>query len=79
MTSIGKMGLISLASLAVDDELHKRLKIRCSELGLKIKNVANEAIEDWLKKHKSKGSAKFFFGSNLFYSKNRNYITKNRT
>ena len=61
-----------MASLAVDDELHKRLKIRCSELGLKIKNVANEAIEDWLKKYgekrSRKGAIKFFFG---FISKNR--------
>lgn len=47
-------GLTRLASLAVDDELHKTLKIRCSMLGLKIKNAANEAIEEWLKKHKSK-------------------------
>jgi hypothetical protein len=47
-------GLTRLASLAVDDELHKTLKIRCSMLGLKIKSAANEAIEEWLKKHKTK-------------------------
>ena len=43
---------VFLASLAIDDELHKALKVRCSILGLKIKNVVNEAVEDWLKVHK---------------------------
>ncbi|MEM5794602.1 MAG: plasmid partition protein ParG [Candidatus Aenigmatarchaeota archaeon] len=40
-----------MASLAVDDELHRRLKIKCSEMGLKIKDVVNQLIADWLKKH----------------------------
>ena len=39
-----------MASIAIDDELHRRLKIRCSELGLKIKDVVNEIIAEWLKK-----------------------------
>ncbi len=43
-----------MASLAVDDDLHQRLKVRCSELRLKIKEVVNELISDWLKKHEGK-------------------------
>ena len=40
-----------MASVAVNDDLHHKLKVRCSELRLKIKEVVNEIISDWLKKH----------------------------
>jgi hypothetical protein len=47
--------LVGMASIAINDDLHKRLKVQCSILGLKIKNVSNEVLEDWLKKGKPKG------------------------
>lgn len=40
-----------MASVAVDDEVHQKLKVRCSELRLKIKDVVNQLIAEWLKKH----------------------------
>ena len=43
-----------MASVALDDDLHQKLKVRCSELGLKIKDTVNEIIEEWLKKHEKK-------------------------
>jgi predicted transcriptional regulator len=46
--------MVRMASIAIDDELHKRLKIQCSILGVKIKNISNEALEDWLKRSKPK-------------------------
>ena len=50
--------MVCMASIAIDDDLHKRLKIQCSILGIKIKNVSNEALEDWLKKSKPKGASR---------------------
>lgn len=43
-----------MASVAIDDDLHQKLKIKCSELGLKIKDVVNEIIAEWLKKQEKK-------------------------
>lgn len=41
-----------MASVAIDDELHQQLKVKCAELRLKIKDVVNELITEWLKKQK---------------------------
>ncbi|MDI6798410.1 MAG: hypothetical protein QMD12_00190 [Candidatus Aenigmarchaeota archaeon] len=38
-----------MASVAVDDDLHQKLKVRCSESRLKIKDMVNELIAEWLK------------------------------
>jgi len=41
---------IKMASITLDDEIHRKVKTKCTELNIKIKDVANELFSSWLKK-----------------------------